>query len=165
MAYKIEGPKGTLVYCANYRTGSKSTGKTILEMGGTLVGSHHSPLASDGLVVETVRHHCDVIVSWWYKIGRRKTIEAFIEEILDGTNPFLDSHSFYNKFPSNYVIRYPALEVEFQCAMNLVGLEPPKIHRTKPRPDSKWQRVIPGTLQTKVLDRYEHEIERLGLWQ
>lgn len=173
MAYRITGPEGTVVYCANYRTASTATGATIVGLGGEQLGNHHSVpsdevLSSKPIVAQTVRHHCDVIASYWYKQGCRIPLEELVDKILGGEDKFLGSESFYQRYPmAGYIIRYPALEIEFQCLMGMIGIQCDKLKRNRSQRPSglKWQSLFTHKLRTKVLDRYESEIQELGLWQ
>ncbi len=179
MAYLIHGTKHPVVYCANYRTGSTAMAMTLLEMGAENLGKHHDPpvveaqegnclvkkIPDNALIVEAVRHHCDVIVSWWMSKATMSCLPKFIRMVLDGCHPALSAIAFYNRFPmSNYILRYETLEFEWETLCCNAGLEyRPLLVKPSKRPkDVKWQNVFPHTLRHEVCERYKDEMERLG---
>ena len=101
MSYLIHGKKHAVVYLANYRVGSTATAKAILDMGGMKIGDHHQGIPvlvhKDVLVVETVRHHCDVMVSWWFWRNSRMAFPKFVRLILDGHHGYNGGHRQHDR--------------------------------------------------------------------
>ena len=152
---------------------------TALEMGAEPLGGHHDPpvteeregncivkrIPDNALIVETVRHHCDVIVSWWMWRNSTACFAKFVRLILDGHHPALRPDAFYNHFPmSNYILRYETLEFEWETLCCNAGLEYRKlIVKPSKRPkELKWQDIFPYNLRNEVCERYKDEMERLG---
>lgn len=167
MAYLIQGKKHPLIYCANYRVGSTSTQATLMEMGASKLGQHHHPpgdVPGDAVVAETVRHHCDVIVSWWCWRNSTTPFPKFVNMVLEGKHSALDPYAFYGKFPTNYIMRYESLSIDWPMLCHYVGLD---FKRLKPTPtkrpnDLNWRSVFPHHLKEKVCERYKDEMERFG---
>jgi len=167
MAYFIQGKDYPVVYCCNYRVGSTAVGTTILEMGGNKIGEHHDPPVLtqwDTLIVESVRHHCDVLVSWWYWRCSSTPFEEFIKNVLDGKHSFLKPVTLYSKFNSNYILRYESLENEWATLCNTAGLEfRPLIRSKSKRPKGiKWQSLYTPKIKSMIVDSYKDEMEKLG---
>ena len=169
MAYLIEGTKHRVIYCANYRVGSTATAEVLMEMGATKIGEHHdrpqlSDLTPDTIVVETVRHHCDVMVSWWFWRNSRIPLTKLVRYVLDGHHGALQPDAFYNRYVSNYSLRYETLDFEWEVLCLNAGLE----HKSLPRKETKrtdgvtWQSLFPYELCEEVGERYKDEMERLG---
>lgn len=167
MAYHIEGEKKHVVYCANPRTGSTALASTLMNMGAQQENGHHGqPLSvpPDALVVETVRHHCDVLVSYWYQKASAHQFEDFVDMVLAGEVAWLNPNAFYDKFDTNYILRYETLQYEFDNLCLNAGLPETKLlvkPSKRPR-NMKWGTMFPTRLLNKVFDRYGEELERLG---
>lgn len=170
MSYFIQGEHFPVVYCANKRVGSTAISNTLQELGAEkITQDHHDGLngfavPSNSLIVETVRHHCDVIVSFWYKSQQGRTLEDFVELILDGKYEHLDPEGFYNKFGSNYIMRYESIQHEFDNLCITAGLPVTELLVTKSnRPKGlTWDKVMGQHLVDKVCKRYKHEMELYG---
>ena len=169
MAYLIEGTKHRVIYCANYRVGSTATAEALMEMGATKIGEHHdrpqlSDITSDTIVVETVRHHCDVMVSWWFWRNSRIPLTKMVRYVLDGHHGALRPDSFYNRYVSNYLLQYETLDFEWEVLCLNAGLKPKPLPRkeTKRTDGVTWQSLFPYELREEVGERYGDEMERLG---
>lgn len=170
MAYTIEGTRHRVVYCANYRVGSTATAATLTAMGAERLYHHHAlPEPTDinrnTLVVQTVRHHCDVIVSYWYKKARGHEFPDFVNLVLDGQHPTLRADAFFDRYPmANYILRYENLQFEFDTLCLNAGLPETEIHRSPSHrpPELKWQDMFTQEMKRKMRDRYGEEMERLG---
>ncbi len=169
MAYLIEGTKHRVIYCANYRVGSSATTEALMEMGAKKLGEHHDrpqpiDITPDTIVVETVRHHCDVMVSWWFWRNSRISLTKLVRYVLDGHHGALRSGAFYARFASNYLLQYATLEFEWEVLCLNAGLEhrPLPVKSTKRTDDVKWQSLFPHELRQEVGERYRDEMERLG---
>lgn len=168
MAYTIQGSKHPVVFCANPRTGSTATANTLLSMGATKQGEHHDPpetLEPETLVVETVRHHCDVFVSWWFWRNSSMAFPKFVRTIMNNEHGLLRAKRLYGRFDSNYILRYETLDFEWQVLCENAGLEQTKIERssnTKRPKNIKWQTLFPFSLKKEVYDMYGEEMEELG---
>lgn len=171
MAYLIEGSKHTVIYCANYRVASGATADLLLKMDARRIGSHHSvpdKKYSNSIIVETVRHHCDVMCSWWFWRNTSIPFPDFVRLVLDGKHGALKPDAFYGKFYADYVMRYETLEVDWLNLCVNAGL----LHYTLPRYSTKrplertketnWQNLMPRELQKEVLDRYQDEFEKFN---
>ena len=169
MAYLIEGGKCRVVFFANPRTGSTAISNVLLENGGKKYGDHHACLdwkPRDTLFFHTVRHHCDVLVSYWYKSQAGVPFDRFVNTVLDGKNGWLKPNGFYCNWSvqPNFVLRYENLDFEFANLCGIAGLPQMKIPRTPTRrPEgTKWQPLFTTELRDKVFDRYKDEMEKYG---
>lgn len=173
MAYIIKGSKRAVVYCANYRVASEATSLLMLKMGARKIGLHHddprgkTPL--NAIIAETVRHHCDVMCSWWYWRNTSLTFPYFVRLVLDGEHGALKPDAFYDKFESNYILKYENLDQDWHVLCQNAGLRLYQtIHRTpSKRPtdrtkETNWQNLMPPDLQHEVYDRYQDEFEKFG---
>lgn len=169
MAYLIEGEHKVLVYCANYRVGSVATGNTLINMGAIQQGGHHGTpdvLPPGSVVAQTVRSHFDVIVSFWFK-DNHHCLTEYVEMILDGHHRFLRPDGFYSRFPWDFVMMYNTLQHEFDQLCLYVGLPQttldagPRNKSTKPT-EVKAESLFSDRLKQKVIDRYGHELEKIG---
>lgn len=167
MAYHIEGSNRPVVYCANPRTGSTATGVTILNMGGYSDGQHHCPpvqVPENAIVAQTIRHHCDVIVSFWYKGGAGVPLEEYVDLILSGGHHYLGAHAFYKTFDAPYLLRYETLQFEFDTLCEIAGIKCTTltVAPTKRPKGMKWRNLFTTNLFNKVYSRYAEEMETLG---
>lgn len=171
MAYFIQGKEYQVVFLANPRTGSTAIRQVLLENGAGHYGGHHStPKSEDvqdnALVVQTVRHHCDILVSYWYKAQRSVPFDEFVDSVLDGDNGWLSSKNFYSTWEvaPNYVLRYENLDFEFANLCGIAGLPDMKIPRTSSRRPKNvtWQSMFTTGLRDKVFERYGTEMEKYG---
>lgn len=167
--YLVTGGEKTLIYCANYRVASTATGATLVNTyGGEMVGSHHSPPPDEMdltgcLVAETVRNHFDVFVSLWYKEGRKKEFNEWMEDILEGRHKFISPTKLYGRFPSNVVLRYENLQFEFENLCLWAGLPQKKLERnTTTREESGWQKYYNTRNYNRVKTTYKEELEHYG---
>jgi hypothetical protein len=169
MAYLIEGKNHRVIYCANYRVGSGATAEALMEMGATKLGEHHDPpepwyVTPDTIVVETVRHHCDVMVSWWFWRNSRISLTKLVRYVLDGHHGALQSDAFYNRYDSNYLLQYATLDFEWEVLCLNAGIEhrPLPVKETKRTDGVKWESLVPYELREEVEERYGDEMARLG---
>jgi len=178
MAYYIKGDKHTVWFLANVRTASTATAKAIMDNGGYQWGSHHEdldfghqgshpPSHTGDLVVHTVRHHCDVILSYWYKKASGHTLEDFVELVLSGQHPLLSADGFYNNwlYHVNFPLKFENLDYEFSNLCLCAGLPDIKIPigtNTKRPPNTKWEDVFPYELGQKVIKHFADELEECG---
>lgn len=167
MAYLINGTKFPVVFLANPRTGSTSIRNAILGHGGKQIDEHHDCpefIPAGHLLVHTVRHHCDVLVSYWYKAQRSVPFNDFVDSVLDGQNGWLWPNDFYNHWDHqpNYLLRYETLDHGWTELCLFAGLPDIKLERTKTkRPlDRTWQSLFTKELYEKVVNRYKEEMER-----
>lgn len=169
MAYFIQGNR-PVIFLANPRTGSTAIANVLLENGAEQFGSHHCgmpPTPDNTLVVQTVRHHCDVLVSYWYKAQQGVKFDYFVNTVLDGENGHLRSDGFYSSWAGslpNFVLLYENLDFEFENLCGIAGLPQMKIPRTPTRrPEGvKWQTMFTTGLRDKVFERYHTEMELYG---
>lgn len=167
MAYIIEGTDYPVVYIANYRVGSTATAATLLDMGAEQVNHHHglpTQVPEGSLVVQTVRHHCDVITSLWYKMGQRIPIKDLVNSILNDENEYLKGSGFYNRFDCNYVMRYEILQYEFDILCLTAGLPETTLkHKPSQRPASaRWKDVIDARTAEQIYSHYKTEMDHYG---
>jgi len=169
MAYHITGENYYVVYCSNYRVGSTATINTFEKMGFLATDSedHHAPpeyVPEDALVVETVRHHCDVILSLWYKRQKGRPLEEFVKMVLGGDYPLINPETMYSKFDTNYIMRYETLQHEFDNLCITAGLPVTELVKVdSPRPDdSGWQKAMPQNLADIIYKQYKEEMDKLG---
>lgn len=170
MAYIIEGTEYPVIYIANYRVGSTATAATLMDMGARQVNHHHGlPSLEDAyipsaLTVQTVRHHADVITSLWFKQGMRCEIEELIDNILAGENDYLRPHTFYDRYPCNFPLRYENLQFEFDNLCVIAGL-PETTLKVKPsqRPAKHdWREVINNVQAERIYSHYQKEMDHYG---
>jgi len=161
MLYFVRGENKGVVYCPNPRVAGVNTIRTILELGGQKLD-----VIPDGklLIVETVRHHLDVLVSHWYSNDAKTPFNDFVKEILDGKNEVFGPQTLYGRHPTNYILRYETLDYEWDNLCVNAGLRPCKITRTlSARPKNiKWQNLFSYHMRVAVCNRYKDEMERLG---
>lgn len=171
MAYLIHGEKHPVIFLANYRTASTSIAKAIMDAGGEQLGSHHDPVTPEqipdnALVVHTVRHHCDVLVSYWYKKASQTPFPEFVKRVVDGHHLYFRPEGFYNHWPvkPNYVLRYETLKFEWEVLCLNAGLpNRTLVHSNSKRPQSiKWQLLFTPTLFDLVSKQYKQEMEEYG---
>lgn len=169
MAYLIYGEKYPVVFLANPRTGSTSIREALLEHGAEQHGQHHSTpdmIPKDALVVQTVRHHCDVLVSYWYKSASGHPFHKFVNMVLDGHHRWLRADGFYSRWGDipNYILRYDTLDYEWANLCLCAGLPDIKLQRTHTkRPVGiKWNLLFTPDLYDKVATRYKDEMELYG---
>lgn len=171
MAYFIQGEKHPLIFLANFRTGSTSTAKAIMDNGGRQIVSHHAPIDPDdvpenALVAHTVRHHCDVLVSYWYKKASGQPFDEFVKLVLDGYHPYLRADGFYNHWPvtPNYVLRFETLDFEWQTLCLNAGLPDIKlVQSNSKRPKGiHWKLLFTPDLYGRVAKQYAEEMEKYG---
>lgn len=169
MAYLIYGEKYPVVFLANPRTASTSIRDAILANGGEQQSDHHATpnyIPENALIVHTVRHHCDVLVSYWYKKASGHPFHKFVESVLAGHHRWLKADGFYSRWGDlpNYVLRYDTLEYEWAnlclCA-GLPEIELPKTNSKRP-PGIKWNLLFTPQLYDKVATRYHEEMEKYG---
>lgn len=170
MAYIFEGKNHVLVYLANYRVGSVATANTILNMGGTQHNAHHGLLdviPNDAVVVQTVRNHFDVLISFWCKDGCKISFDDYVQIVLDGNHEYLQPDAFYERYGEwNYIMQYDTLQHEWDqicllCGIPQIGLDPnPK---KKARPKTRTiKSLFDSHLTSIVTKRYGKELERIG---
>ena len=171
MAYFIQGEKRPVIFLANYRTASTSTAKALLDNGAEQWGQHHDPVSADqipenALVVHTVRHHCDVLVSYWYKKASQMAFKDFVEKVLQGCHLYLKPSGFYNHWPvkPNYVLRFETLKLEWETLCLSAGLPDIKLEGSNSkRPQAiNWQLLFTPTLFDKVFEIFKTEMEEYG---
>lgn len=169
MAYLLEGTKHRIIYCANYRVGSTATAEALMEMGARKLGNHHDPpepddVTPDTVIVETVRHHCDVMVSWWFWRNSRIPFPKFVRYVLDGYHGALRSDAFYSRFDSNYILQYKSLEFGWEILCLNAGIEykPLPVKPTKRTDGVTWQTLFPYDLRGEVCERYVDEMQKFG---
>ena len=165
MAYLIEGKNCPMIFCANYQTSSNPLAKTLMSMGAIRIGSHHDPpknIPIGAVVVQTVRNHFDVIVSFYYKDKQSCSFEDYVDTILEGDHLHLKPDGFYKRFGKwDYILTYNTLQFEFDILCMVVGLPCTKIDL---RPANKrWQDLFAHDLQQKVVERYSEELKRIEL--
>lgn len=169
MAYFIQGAEYPVIFLANPRTASTSIGEALLSMGAQLEGNHHAPPAEipEGTILaQTIRHHCDVLVSFWYKGGRGIPLDKYVQMVLDGGHRYLGPDNFYSHWSCepNFILRYETLDYEWQNFCLITGLpEVPLVQTPTNRPPNiKWQSLFAPRLLNAVLERYREEMEELG---
>lgn len=168
MAYQIAGEKYPVVFCMNPRTASTAMRDTLLEMGAEEDGQHHDPpshIPEGALVVQTVRHHCDVIVSYWMWRVSGTPFPKFVSGILNGQHRWLRPDGFYNRFKTNYILRYDTIDYEWENLLLNAGLPEVKLKRgtnTKRPRGIKWNTLFTPDLYDKVAARYKDEMELYG---
>lgn len=167
MAYLIEGTEYPVLYLANYRVGSTATAATLMDMGAQQLNGHHGLpkyTPPNALVVQTVRHHCDVIVSQWCNINCKIPIQDLIDSIIADENHYFPSAGFYKRHVCNYIMRYETLQYEFDNLCLCAGLEGRilKIDPSK-RPSSKtWQSVLTSDQIEQICKHYKEEMDFYG---
>ena len=136
-------------------------------MGAEQINNHHglpNETPEGALVVQSVRHHCDVIASMWYKIGQRIPMQDLIHSILQGNDRYLRRSGFYNRYPCNYVLRFETLQHEFDVLCMTAGLPQTLLKNDpSPRPDnSPWQEVINSAQAHEIYSHYQEEMDHYG---
>lgn len=167
--YVISGENRDVLYIANYRVGSTALAGTLMNMGATQVNGHHGlPEGhfdlSGWLVVQTVRHHCDVIASAWYKNNTHIPFADYLKTILDGKNPYFHPEGFYNRYPCNYILRYETLQFEFDILCSTAGLPRTELlvdPSTRPK-SLTWQRLFNYEQTKAVYKMFQHEMDFYG---
>lgn len=171
MAYLIHGTRHPVIYCANPRTGSTAMAMTLQNMGCECISKHHceppvDKIPNDCLIVESVRHHCDVFVSWWFWRNSSMAFPKYVRKIMQGEHGFLKANRLYDRFPmTNYILRYETLEFEWQTLCSVAGIEYRPLLRSKntKRPKNiKWDLLFDYGLRREVYGMYGEEMERLG---
>lgn len=169
MAYIIEGTEYPVVYIANYRVGSTATAATLMDMGARQVNHHHGlpdldDLIPSALIVQTVRHHCDALVSYWFKLGQRWPLEDLVKRVLNGDDEFFKPTGFYNRYPCNYVLRYETLQYEFDnlCLNAGLPITKLKVDPSKRPPNKAWQEVMFYHLAERVYKAFKEEMDFCG---
>jgi len=169
MAYALAGKKRSFYFMANPRTGSTSVANALTTMGAVPKGDHHDDwdvILPDSIVAQTVRHHCDVLVSFWFKSQIGSDFTKFVEAVLGGEYYWLPSTGFYNRWGDkvNCILRYETLEYELNNALSCCGIPPVKLERTVTRrsSDVSWQSLFSMSLYEKVADHYHAEMKEFG---
>lgn len=167
MAYLIYGEEYPVVFLANVRTGSTAVRNALLEAGAEQQGEHHSSpnkVPDCSLIVQTVRHHCDVLVSYWYSKSSGNKFDDFVELVLDGQHPILRPTGFYSHWSTNYILRYETLDYEWENLCLCAGIPYVPLQRTKTkRPKNiNWKLMFKPRLYDKVAARYQKEMELYG---
>lgn len=167
--YVISGEKRDVIYIANYRVGSTALAGTLMNMGATQVGDHHG-VPDEGydlshwLIVQTVRHHCDVIASSWYKNGHGVPFADYLKRILDGKDQYFHPGGFYNRYPCNYTLRYETLQHEFNVLCLTAGLPQTEIlvDPSKRPKSATWQRLFNYEQTKAVYKTFQYEMDYYG---
>ena len=169
MAYLIYGEKRPLVYLANFRVGSTSTAKAIMDHGGEQQGHHHDQptfIPDNAIVCHTVRHHCDVMVSYWFKKASGQPFDKFVELVLEGNHPYLSSDGFYQRWGDtpNRVLRYETLSEDWSEVCEEVGLDAKDlVQSNSKRPKGiSWHLLYRPNLYERVAATFKHEMEKYG---
>lgn len=106
-----------VAFIAHPRTASSATGHTLLQMGFTIVGNHHSLESGreDWTVGCTVRNPFDVMVSWYHNKPREeKSFALWLPRFIDECHYFDDNHlMFYGQPYATHVLRFENLQKEF----------------------------------------------------
>ena len=168
MAYFIEGNNKRVVYIANPRTGSTAVANALLAMGAESYGGHHDDpkeewLTEGTLVVMNIRHHCDVITSYWYSRSKGRPIAELVDIIVSGEHQRFPPEGLYTRY-SNFYLEHRTLQYEFDNMCLIAGLEETKLEQTRTdRPeDVTWESLFTPAMVKKVRDYYGEEMERLG---
>ena len=187
MAYFYLKTDRPIVFCANPRTASQATAQWFMDRGAIKEGDHHDQPDPDHLqaladrgrepfIVQTVRHHCDMLTSWWFfktaMYDFDADMEVFFESIFSGEEPLLGCPRLYGKFQTNYILRYESLQYELEnlvlVAGNSLGETPESIklpRTTSPRSTGRgtqWFNVLPWAIHQKIQRIYAAEMEEMG---
>lgn len=170
MAYLIQADQ-PIIFLANKRTASTSIRNYLLKHGAVQQGWHHDPptyVPEGSIIFHVVRHHCDVLVSYWYKSQQGRPFEEFIELVLNDHHPYFKGTSLYGHWPikPNWVINYKCFDVEFEYFRNKCNLPQDKLIRTptkRPRYNS-WSELFSSELYLKVREKYKKEMKQYGYY-
>jgi hypothetical protein len=167
MAYVIYGENCPIVFLANPRTGSTSIRNAIIQYGAEQQGQHHDPptdIPKGAKVIQTIRHHCDVLVSFWYKAQRGNTLEQFIFKVIDGKYRWLRSEGFYNHWPVHIDVNmnYETLSSDWSKVCDMAGLPNIQLIPTYSKRPKKihWSLLFTPELYNRVYDHYKEEMEK-----
>ena len=169
MSYLAFGEHHTIVFLANPRTASTTIGEVLVGLGGWQQGGHHDDaqvIPENALIVQTVRHHCDVLASYWFKGQQGVSLETFVETVLTGQHGWFRDTGFYNHWDCepNYTLRYETLDKDWFNLCSYAGLYHIRLPRTRThRPlNLTWQELFPVSLRDKVMTHYKTEMEEYG---
>jgi hypothetical protein len=167
--YVIEGTNYPVIYIANYRVGSSATAATLLNMGARQINHHHGlpdteNLIEGALIVQGVRHHCDVVVSNYFTKAPTEKIDEYVRMICRGGHEYLRPPKLYDRYPCNYVLRFETLQFEFDMLCEIVGL-PQTVLLVDPsrRPENtNWQDVLYRHMIDQIYDVFGEEMDFFG---
>lgn len=165
------------------RTGSRSIQRALEPLITNKLGSRHSlqcgvSIPQDCLLVSSIRHPLDVLVSWFHfpdshqpqngphrftMGGRGKTFDNYIDFVLAGGNPYLSHSTLRHADEARDLIRYEdGLERSANDLLRKYGypeVDMPHVGKTD-RPDFRSY-YTPG-LVSKVVEKYSDDFERFG---
>tara|TARA_Y100000593_G_scaffold94310_1_gene192820 strand:+ start:3106 stop:3654 length:549 start_codon:yes stop_codon:yes gene_type:complete len=170
-----------LIYLAHPRTASKATCVTLGQIDSAFTEPvHHRRLfdleyeREGELVVTTVRHHADALVSWWKNHGQKNhgygedldEFTRFLREFPDSeiwikpsTNRLWDLHTPW----CNAVMRYEDVQTELDWVLEKVGLLPMQLLRVnQTRGKDDWRNYYNAERERIVADVYGDEMREFG---
>lgn len=171
MAYLIQGSKRPLVFLANPRTGSYSIADALLQLGAEKHGGHHhtpNRIPPDSIIAHTIRHHCDVIVSYWFKGQIGVPLKEFVDTILSGGHGWIRPWELYGRWGDlpNFELRYTNLREDWFNLCDEAGVPRLELVRTvSSRPQVPWQEFFTTDLYERVYARYKDEMDQYGFNQ
>ena len=169
-----------LIYLAHPRTASKATSVTLGQIDSAFTEPrHHRHLYNleyerqGELVVTTIRHHGDALVSWWLHHGQRN---GYGETLSEFTRFLLEfPHEGFWLVPTpgrlwdlhlpwcNCFMRFESLQEDLNWVLERVGWEPRKLLRVnQTRGKREWGSYYNAERQRIVEDTFGGEMQELG---
>ncbi len=164
MAYILEADR-TLIFCANPRTGSTAVAAAMVLLGAREDGGHHGQpfyIPPGAIVFQVVRHHREVLNSFWWRSKPTGNFENFLDLALDGRYPYIRTPKMYNRLGITHSIQYDELEEGFRFLCRMVGVEAPDLPRIPSKTRKHESEMFPPHLKEQVRDVYREEMDSYG---
>lgn len=163
-------------YLAMPRTASKATRDAFKEVGGVIVGGHHtieeyqSTVREGDLVMSTVRNHWDWFVSFWYLNGCPGRFDRFVprlwreSEWVDRRNPTCMGCRLYWKYSpySTVILRYERLQECLDETMEAHGFPSLKLRQNDVSKRKPYQTYYKKPLADRLYSVFKEEIDYYG---
>lgn len=124
-----------LGFIAHPKTASSATQRVLRGLGARLYGNHHAAeerwcrpiLDSGGIIMSTIRNPYDLLVSWYFHYkqrAERRSFKEWLPQQLANPNDYIRKGLFYGLQWTNRVLRYEALQSDFNAVLVEMGLGP-----------------------------------------
>lgn len=164
MSYIINGTR-PLIFCANPRTGSTAIAKALKYIGAQVTESgHHGPprfIPDNAIVFQVVRHHLEVINSFWWKSKPTGNFESFVDLVCSGGYKQLAIPMYGRPFITHTIL-YQDLPDSFEWVCMMAGIEPPDLQKTPSHTQLIAREMFSPHLAQKVWDVYGEEMSKFG---
>jgi hypothetical protein len=169
-----------LGFIAHPKTASSATQRALRECFEVeQFGNHHSVeeghcrsiLASDGIIVSTIRNPFDLFVSWYFHYAQRRggsVMEPFTDwlpRIMGNPNHYMRQGLFFGLPFTNRVLRYEHLQDDFDSVLEEIDVKPTTIERfnvSLKREGRAYQDMYTPDLIDLVLRHYGPVVEEHG---